>query len=273
MKITGLIGSPVSNSWSQTLFNSLYAQSKMKCFYAAIDLNLTSIDNFIEFASSSMAGFNVTSPYKEIILRYISQRDPLVWRLGSANAISNESGTLMAHNTDYAGFKRTVELNAVDFHEKKVCIAGTGGVFRTILYSLISDFDTHSITVLSRDPAKAKSKFQGFEYMEGTEIVGYSTENQYDIIINCTPLGMNENDASPVKDTNFSKDAVAIDLIYANTDTSFLRIAAKAKALCINGREMFFQQAYESYNLFHGSYPNIEIFNMVRRNLEGSGKK
>jgi hypothetical protein len=36
---------------------------------------------------------------------------------------------------------------------------------------------------------------------------------------------------------------------------------------------MFFQQAYESYNLFHGSYPDIEIFNTVRKNLEGSGRK
>ena len=273
MKITGRIGSPVRNSWSQTLFNSIYSTDKMRCFYAAIDLNLNSIDNFIEFAISSMTGFNVTSPYKEIILRYIQQRDPLVWRLGSANAITNESGTLMAHNTDYLGFKKIIETNSVNFHEKKVCIAGTGGVFRTILYSLISDFEADSITVLSRDPVKAKAKFQGFEYFEGTDIIGYPTENKYDIIINCTPIGMNENDTSPVKVTNFSKNAVAIDLIYANMDTPFLKAAAGAKALCINGREMFFQQAYESYNLFHGSYPDIEIFNTVRKNLEGSGRK
>ncbi len=272
MKITGLIGSPVRQSWSQRLFNSIYAQSKMKCFYAAIDLDVRSMDRFIEFASSSMTGFNVTSPYKEIILRYIQQRDPIVWRLGSANVISNEAGTLLAHNTDYAGFKKTVEANSVDFHGKKVCIAGTGGVFRTILYSLVSDFDPDSITVLSRDPLKAKSKFQGFEYFEGTEILGYSTENQYDIIINCTPLGINEDDASPVKKMNFSKDAVAIDLIYTKTDTPLLQTAAEAKALCINGREMFFQQAYESFNLFHGSYPDMEIFNAVRKNLEGSGQ-
>ncbi len=270
MNLTGLIGTPVRQSWSQRLFNEIYKIKKMDYFYAAIDLDISSMAKFIGFASSSMNGFNVTSPYKETILRHIEQRNPLVWRIGSANVITNESGTLYAHNTDYSGFKRTLEANNIEIDGKQICIAGTGGVFKTILYCIFSDFTPKSVIVLSREPERARTKFQGFEYMEGAEISGYPANGRFDIVINCTPLGTNEGDQSPVKSSNFSENAVAIDLLYARRSTKFLEVAKTANATCINGREMFFQQALESYNLFHGDFPDMDVFAEVRERLEES---
>ncbi|EQD58204.1 shikimate 5-dehydrogenase, partial [mine drainage metagenome] len=172
-----------------------------------------------------------------------------------------------AHNTDYIGFLKTLEINSLNPDGKKICLAGTGGVFRTILFAIVSNFSPSSITVLSRDPEGKKLRFEGFDYMENVSIERYDIEGEFDLIINCTPLGINVSDPSPVSEKIMTDETTAIDLTYS-VKTQFIEKVEKKGGTGINGREMFFQQARESYLLFHGEYPENEKFEKIRRKIE-----
>lgn len=274
MILTGLIGRPVTHSWSQILFNSLYERQKTDAIYISIDLMKRNLRRFVEFSRESFLGYNITAPYKIDIIPLLNGIENSAREIGSVNLVKNENGNLFGYNTDYYGFKRTIELSGLDLSNKKILIAGTGGIFRTIGYAITDAFSPSRIVVLSRDPARITkhmpSRFTGkdFEYTIREDFVD---GKEFDVVINCTPLGTSPNiDIDPFEGVYLKRDVVGIDVVYNPSKTKFLSRIEKAGGMIVNGMELFLGQALETHKILFGKEADrLVLENIVQNEILG----
>ena len=116
----GLIGNPISHSKSPALFAAAYGTGKHS--YSLIEAP-TCKEAMERFAAEGYTGTNVTSPFKDEVMEYVSLPDKISSLLGSANTIISANGKLHSYNTDYYGVKNTLEafLPAAGHTETPFC--------------------------------------------------------------------------------------------------------------------------------------------------------
>ena len=260
----GLLGSPVNRSWSEVLFNRIFELEESDNVYAAINVSPLTIRRFMEKADRSFQGFNVTIPYKESILRYAENRDPIAWKSGVANVIKREGNGFMAFNTDYSGLEELFAKNSVGLNGKRVAIAGAGGASRILIYFILANFSPDVLHIFTRNKEDTEKKIKGTWQYGNMKIRGYDEMEKYDALINCTPLGMAQGDPSPFAPSFYEERSVAIDLTYQCGITGFMKNALESGGRAINGRDMFFKQAEETYRIFFMNGCNRDIFNRAR---------
>ena len=157
---------------------------------------------------------------------------------------------LVGYNTDYYGFIRSLEYKNVVVRNRKILIIGNGGAAHSVFYAL-KDLNAGSIDIMGRDIKKIKDDFLEVDnciYFDST--INY---NDYDIIINCTPLGgAKYPDISPFKfNKSIKKDLIVYDLNYAPKKPKLLVEAERHNTKIINGELMLKFQAYYSINIWN----------------------
>ena len=107
MKIFGLLGKNIDYSFSREYFKEKFENNKFDCTYKNFDLE--TIDAFIELKENckDFSGFNVTIPYKEVILPYLDSIDVEAKEIGAVNTIKIVNNQLVGYNTDHYGFKKS----------------------------------------------------------------------------------------------------------------------------------------------------------------------
>ncbi len=263
----GLIGTPVNRSWSEILFNSMFSMERGDNLYTSNNVSKISFEHFMEHSSKYFEGLNVTIPYKMSVLRYCTNKDPLVWKCGVANVLKREAQGFTAFNTDYFGIEKLFSDNAINGDGKKIAIAGTGGVSRTLVYFILTKFNPEIMHIYTRNKNETEKTYSGTWQFEGIKVREYNKPETYDILINCTPLGMNADDPSPFSSKFFDHGSVAIDLTYQNEKTDFMKKAIEAKGKGINGQKMFFTQARESYRIFFDREPDEKLFHRAENEV------
>ena len=135
MKIFGLIGKNIDYSFSRSYFREKFETNKLDCSYKNFDLE--TIDSFIELKKNCkvFSGFNVTIPYKEVILPYLDYIDEEAKRIGAINTIKIKNNKLIGYNTDHYGFKESL-VKYLKPHHKTALILGTGGASKAVAFAL-----------------------------------------------------------------------------------------------------------------------------------------
>src|SRR5690606_20495879 len=136
MKIFGLIGKNISYSFSRKYFSEKFKAENIDAVYKYFDLD--TLDELKEVLKQNpdIAGFNVTIPYKELIIPYLDELDPTAQEIGAVNTIKiGKKGKLTGFNTDYYGFVNSIKplLNGNHSH---ALILGTGGASKAVAYGL-----------------------------------------------------------------------------------------------------------------------------------------
>ena len=164
--------------------------------------------------------------------------------LNSVNCIFNDKG----YNTDWLGLKRALQKNNLILEDKDCLILGSGGVSKSIIYTLIGE-KINSISVLNRDLAQ-KKELENWIY----ELLPKNKPHpEPNVIINCTPVGMWPiSNKIPFDLEKFSNDQLIIDTIYNPYETQLIKIAKKSGAKTLNGLDMFIFQAIETVNIWMG---------------------
>ena len=234
MKRFGLIGHPLSHSFSKTYFTEKFEREGLDCEYENYD-----IDDIALVRDVDLSGFNVTSPYKEAIIPYLDELDPIAAEVGAVNTVKVlPNGRLIGYNTDVIGFAETVfgaEL------QKTALILGTGGASKAVQYALRQLGIRYSI--VSRSIGKGD-----YQYEELTpEII-----QSHLLIVNATPVGMapNINEAPNLPYDAITPQHTLIDLIYNPDETLFLRKGKEHDAITINGLTMLHAQAEASWEIW-----------------------
>lgn len=239
MKRYGLIGYPLSHSFSQKYFTEKFQREGITdCVYELF--SIASIDelNALLKAHPDLHGLNVTIPYKQQVLRFLD--DTSLLPLQACNCIRIENNKLTGYNTDVTGFQKSFSLQ-VQPHHKKALILGSGGAAAAVAFCLQQSGIEYRI--VSRTPAK-----DGLSYNDIDEAVIAS----HHVIVNTTPLGQypKVNEAPPLPYHLLSSQHYLFDLLYNPAKTVFLQRGEEAGAVIKNGYEMLVIQAEESWRIW-----------------------
>ena len=201
-------------------------------------------------------GINVTIPYKETVMPYMSTLSEHAKKIGSVNTVTRlPDGTLHGDNTDYYGFSYLLESAGFDVSGKKVIVLGNGGASKTVV-CVCSDKGAKEITVISR-----RSETDNYENIE--------KHADADYIINTTPVGMYPNNGeNPVDLAVFTQCKGVADLIYNPSKTQLLLDAEKIGIPAVNGLAMLCAQAVKAAESFTKSKIPAEKTAEIIKKLE-----
>ena len=244
MEKYGLIGYPLGHSFSINYFNQKFTDEGINARY--YNFEIPTIDALAEVLDSNpeLKGLNVTIPYKQKVMEYLDQISPEARAIGAVNVIKvmhqgNET-ILKGYNSDVIGFTQSIEPMLEDYH-KKALILGTGGASKAIDYGLRSlGLETVFVSRYERPETIC--------YEDVTpEVV-----KEYNVIVNCTPLGMfpNTEECPRLPYEAMDEHNILYDLIYNPDETLFMKRGAQRGANVKNGLEMLLLQAFASWEFW-----------------------
>ena len=244
-KLYGLIGYPLSHSFSKKYFARKFQRERIiDCTYELFEID--SIDQVGDlFSQSNLQGFNVTIPYKNEIMGFMDDFDHSAKKVGAVNVVKiNHNGKKTGFNSDYYGFKNSLENWMPNMKGYRALILGTGGASKAVV-TVLQDLSIPFLKI-SRDAAKGDLTYDGLR-------TGPDVLQEHPLIINTTPLGMSPNiDAMPDVDfTKINEKFLLYDLIYNPAETRFMSEGRKMGARIKNGLEMLELQAEKSWEIWN----------------------
>ncbi|SFF38913.1 shikimate dehydrogenase family protein [Thermoflexibacter ruber] len=245
MRIFGLIGKKLTHSFSKKYFTEKFEREQIKQVVYEL-FEIPSIDDFPQLIENqeNLKGLNVTIPYKLEVLPFLHEIDPAAERVGAVNVIKiQENKKLKGYNSDYYGFKISLEKFLAGNTEVKALILGTGGASKAVKV-VLEDLNI-PYRYVSRNSEKP-------------DILTYNQLNEdffssHQLIINTTPLGM-----YPLIETCpeipyhlLGENHYLYDLVYNPENTLFMQKGAENGANVKNGLEMLYLQAEKSWEIWN----------------------
>lgn len=230
----GLIGETLGHSVSKEIHEYLTDYT-----YEPHPLSREEFPVFME--KHDFRGINVTIPYKQDVIPYLSEIDESAKAIGAVNTIVNRDGSLYGYNTDMPGFIYMVKNNGVDLSGKKVVVLGNGGA-------------SQAIQAAVKKMGAAKMIIVGHRTMKEGIITYeecFEKHNDADIVVNTSPVGMFPNvDASPVDLTHFPQCQAVFDIIANPLTTKLVAQARELGMVGVTGLEMLIAQAKYAAEIF-----------------------
>lgn len=237
----GLIGRNISYSFSRAYFSAKFQKLNIAASYENFDiLKIEEFPKVLE-RTSRLRGLNVTIPYKEEVIRYLDELDPVAKEIGAVNTIKIfNNGKLRGYNTDHFGFTESLKSYLKPAH-KKALILGTGGASKAVAYGLESL--GYNPTFVSRQATRNILSYEDCSR-------GIIQDHQ--IIVNCTPLGTSpKTDEFPAIPIEYITGKHLIyDLIYNPAETTLMKLAAQKGATTVNGLRMLELQAEKAWEIW-----------------------
>ncbi len=255
MKKYLVIGNPINHSLSPKLHNYWLKENNIDAVYDKKRLNVNELKNIIsEVKEEKINGINVTVPFKKAVIPFLDELSPEAKDTQSVNTIYLQNGITIGHNTDIAGFELAIKYAKYDISNKKIFILGAGGVAPSIIYSL-KQMKASKITLSNRTKEKAenlKKLFEDLEIVDWVEII------DFDMVINATSIGLNNEDEIKIDFSSIGLNKFFYDVIYNPMETIFLKKAKLFGNKTENGKMMFIYQAHQSFTLWHKKMPKID---------------
>ena len=242
----GLIGYPLGHSVSISYFNQKFKDEDIDAVYE--NFEIPSIDLLPEVLDSNpnLKGLNVTIPYKQKVIPFLDSVSPEARALGAVNVIKvvheGKNVKLKGYNSDVIGFTQSIEPMLEPRFHKKALILGTGGASKAIDYGLKSlGLETVFVSRYERPGTIQYDKIT-------PEVV-----QEYNVIVNCTPLGMypKTEECPQLPYEAMDSRTILYDLIYNPDETMFMKRGAQYGANVKNGLEMLLLQAFASWEFWH----------------------
>lgn len=259
MKIYGIVGHPVEDSLSPAIHQAAFKEAGIDARYELFDVNPDDPDELANFCYESdvneVAGFSVTMPFKQQMMDYMDNYDPLAKKLGSVNTVKNEDSNLSGYNTDTAGAMQALQ-EKTKLPEKKALVLGAGGAARAIVYGL-KEFGAE-VYVFNRTAEKSEALAKEFE-VASIDFLDIAREG-FDIIVNATPVGsFPQIEQSLLSREQIKKGAVVMDIITNPLETQLLKEAEVAGAQTISGERMLLHQAAGQFELWFDKPAPFEV--------------
>ncbi len=241
----GLIGFPLGHSFSKNYFNEKFESEGINAEYINFEIPSISELKAVLVTNPELKGMNVTIPYKQQVIPYLNEITKEAKEIGAVNVIKvtrkGDKVYLKGYNSDVVGFTESIKPMLESCH-KKALILGTGGASKAVEYGL------KSLGIETKYVSRTKKNGQ-FTYEDITpEVV-----KEYNVIVNCTPLGMypNVDECPKLPYEAMDSHNLLYDLIYNPDETTFLSRGKKHGALTKNGLEMLLLQAFVSWEFWH----------------------
>jgi shikimate dehydrogenase len=264
----GVFGDPVAHSLSPLMQNAALGACDIDMQYARFHIRPNELRSALHFLRElDLVGINLTVPHKIAGLSQIDEADESAARCGAVNTIRIHDKKLIGSNTDGEGFSRAIRTEfSIDLRDLRVLIIGAGGgTGRAIAWQCALD-NCERLVLVNRTPSKMKAivdRLRPFfaaprvlgpvarlEAVAWDETAIRAQLPDIDLIVNATPLGMNQSDATPIPAQLLAPHHIVFDCVYAPSRTALLRAAVEAGARGANGLSMLLYQGALSFSIW-----------------------
>ncbi len=246
--VYGLIGQNIEKSFSRAFHNQQFLSKNIDACFVNFPMDsATELKEFLtNFASYQWKGAAITMPFKQAIFPLLHEIDETASKIGAINTLKNEEEKLCGYNTDYIGAIKPLSEN-FSLSGKEVLLLGNGGAAKAALFGLLQE--SAHVTIAARSPQKNVDLTNIGNFTSCTLEEAEENSTNFEIIINATSVGMNENRSLLTK---FKTDQVVMDMVYQPRKTSMLQLAELQGATTVYGDEMLFAQAFEQEKIWFG---------------------
>ena len=263
-KLYCIFGNPVEHSLSPIIHNACFKKHSIDAKYIAFQTQ--NIQSAIEaMRSLNILGASITLPFKTQVLQYVDELDEFSNKSGAANTLKNQNGKIFAYNTDGLGSLNSIRESGIDLNSSNILIIGYGGSCKSILSSLLEFSENIWITGRNIDKAKSIVK-ENINFIELDKL--QDTINNFNLIINTTPIGMTPNtNLIPIPENLILSSHTVFDIVYSPHTTKLLDIAQKKGCKIIRGIDMLVNQAILQFKIWtNGIVPEKEfILDEIRK--------
>jgi shikimate dehydrogenase len=278
-KIFCVIGHPIEHSMSPIMWNPALQELRLDYVYLAFDVHPKDLAKAISgIRSLGIRGINVTLPYKETVIKYLDEIDPIALKIGAINTIKNDEGTLKARNTDASGAKKALLDADCNVSGKNIVFLGAGGVGRSLAYIMAEE--SNQITLMDlveeRAIAVANEIKENLNVSIEGKISNKNTINETlkkaDILINATPVGMYPKvEDTPITKKSLHSDLFVFDVVYNPLETRLMKEAAEIGCQTLGGLDMLVNQGILAFEWWTNKNPNRSL--MKKKIIEFLGIK
>lgn len=252
VNIYGLIGNPVKESMGYLIHNRSFISKGLANIY--LPFLVDDLPSFINSYREYFKGMSVTMPFKEKVIPLLDEIDKTAKKIGAVNTLMIKNGKLFGSNTDCSGAVKALE-ERTELKGKKVFMIGAGGVARAIGFGVTDKGAIICLFDVDAQKANLLANELGCQTIS-TE----SVKSDFDILINCSPVGMHPNaDKTPFPKERLKKGMIVFDAVYNPLKTRLLREAENAGCITIQGVELFVNQAVDQFELWTGQTAPKEL--------------
>jgi 3-dehydroquinate dehydratase/shikimate dehydrogenase len=245
--VYGVIGNPIDHSLSPQMQNAAIGARGVNAVY--VPFLVRDLRDFVRaIPKLGVAGFSVTIPHKQSILKFLDGCDPLAEAIGSVNTVVvRGGGKLYGYNTDYVGVLRALEKR-ISLAGSCVLILGAGGAARAVAFALTRA--GAAVRVCTRRPAKARE----LAWAVGGKVIKRRQLRRefFDAIVNATPVGMYPRENESPLTANELNCRLVFDSIYRPRRTKLLQLAGRRGIETVTGVEMFIAQGMAQWEIWMG---------------------
>jgi len=262
-----VIGYPIEHSMSPIMHNAAILDLNLNFIYLAFNIfpeNLNLAVNGIK--AFNFKGINVTLPFKQKIMHYLDEIDPVAQEIGAINTIKNDGGYLYSRNTDAEGAMKALLDAGHKVSGKNILLLGAGGAARTLAFIMAKD--SNKIVIANRTEKRAEKLANEIKSKFGIIVEGKNNSNHVlkeeskkaDILINTTSLGMYPNvDKSPIPAEFLHDDLFVFDIVYNPLKTKLIKDATEKGCSTLGGLDMLVNQGALAFEWWTNKKPNIEL--------------
>ncbi len=252
-----VIGDPIGHSLSPVMQNTAFGRE----VYGKMSVAAADLPEFCEWAKQRLDGFNVTIPHKEAVYALVDRLDRSAVIAGGVNTVKVEDGLLTGYSTDGYGLEMALQDNFAwqSGSSGGVLFVGAGGAAKSIAGRLAADGVT-AFYIANRTLARAEALAQTVRNINpGAEVFCAEKPEQFvskaNVILQCTSLGLHEDDAPPFDFTSMDGKAAVFDLVY-NRETKLGRYCREHGIRFADGRDMLVYQGAKAFEIWTGKMPD-----------------
>jgi shikimate dehydrogenase len=241
----GLIGFPLTHSFSQRYFTEKFARENIQdSRYDLFELpDVAALPGLLQMPG--LRGLNVTIPHKQTVLPFLSRLDPSAEKVGAVNVIRIEKdGSLTGFNSDYYGFRQSLQdwltLLGRAAEGLQALILGTGGASKAVAAALTD------MTIPYRYVSRTGTDTT-LTYSQLPDVM-----NQYQLLINCSPVGTypHTDEAPAIPYDQLTDRHLLYDLVYNPAQTGFMKRGQERGVATHNGLRMLELQAEKAWEIW-----------------------
>jgi shikimate dehydrogenase len=247
------IGYPTHSFKSPLIYNPYFDQEGINALVVPMGCQAAHYPEFLKsvFNLSNIRGALITMPHKVTTVGLLDEVTPTVKVAGACNAVKrDDKGRLVGDMFDGAGFVRGVKRKGFALQGKRVLVVGCGGVGSAIAASLAAEKIT-AISLFDVNAASCEGLGQRLqsEYPQIKVETGSNDPEGHDLVVNATPMGMNEGDPLPMDVSRIAPETFVGEVVMRQEMTAFLQAAKNRGCKVQVGSDMLFEQipAYLEY--------------------------
>jgi shikimate dehydrogenase len=238
-RVFAILGNPVAHSLSPAMQNAAFRALGLPAVYVPIPCPADEVPHLIRALGKAGGGGNVTVPHKEIAARSVDVSRDIVEVVDACNTFWSDNGGTVGDNTDVHGVLEA--LRELEAPRAPWLIAGTGGGARAAVVA--AGQSGVSVAVTSRDSARRR----GFEEWIRSRGVPLASASECGVLINSTPLGLEDGDPLPIQPGIAPDAEVALDMVYTTGETTWIRTMRPRVRRAADGRTMLVAQGAAAF--------------------------